>query len=201
MSSRTVLSATCLLALAWASTLPAAPKGVSFSRPAGSIEAYDFVEITARIESPDAPNPFTDATLRGSFGKAGESVRTDVDGFCDAADGSLFRIRFMPSAPGNYTLLGCLSSGRFRGQGRRASSKPWTAIGAAPSGSIPIIPGISSGKARGEHYFFNGTTAYWLPGFREERIITYSIERLHQLKVNRLRVLLAGRDQRRLLLR
>ncbi len=191
MSSRTVLSATCLLALAWASTLPAAPKGVSFSRPAGSIEAYDFVEITARIESPDAPNPFTDATLRGSFGKAGESVRTDVDGFCDAADGSLFRIRFMPSAPGNYTYSVVYRQGDFEvketgefqaGDGHRRG----------PLRVDPDYPWHFLWEGTHEHYFFNGTTAYWLPGFREERIITYSIERLHQLKVNRLRVLLAG---------
>ena len=47
-------------------------------------------------------------------------------------------------------------------------------------------------EGTGEHYFFNGTTAFWLMGWRDERFITGSIERLHELKVNRLRVLLAG---------
>ena len=48
-------------------------------------------------------------------------------------------------------------------------------------------------EGTGEHYFFNGTTAYWLMGWKDERIIDYSLERLHRLKINRLRVTIAGR--------
>jgi hypothetical protein len=44
-----------------------------------------------------------------------------------------------------------------------------------------------------EHYFFNGTTAYWLMRSRNEQVIQSSIERLHQLKLNRMRVTVAGR--------
>jgi hypothetical protein len=47
-------------------------------------------------------------------------------------------------------------------------------------------------EGTGEHYFFNGTTAFWLMGFKEERIINYSIERLVKMKINRMRVLVAG---------
>jgi hypothetical protein len=47
-------------------------------------------------------------------------------------------------------------------------------------------------EGTGEHYFFNGTTAFWLMGWREERIINYCIERLAKLKINRIRALLAG---------
>jgi hypothetical protein len=43
-----------------------------------------------------------------------------------------------------------------------------------------------------EHYFFNGTTAFWPMGWREERFIYSAIERLHGLKINRIRLLLAG---------
>ena len=48
-------------------------------------------------------------------------------------------------------------------------------------------------EGTGEHYYFNGTTAFWLMGWRDERHIRYSIERLRQLKVNRIRALLAGK--------
>ena len=48
-------------------------------------------------------------------------------------------------------------------------------------------------EGTGEHYFFNGTTAYWLMGWRDEKVIQSSIERLHRLKVNRIRVTIAGR--------
>ena len=97
MSSRAVLPCTCLLTLAPA--MLGAPKEVAFSQSAASVEAYDVVEVTVNVAAPDARNPFTDAALRGSFSKAGGGERINVDGFCDSADGGLFRIRFMPSSP------------------------------------------------------------------------------------------------------
>jgi len=67
------------------------------------VEAYDFVEVTARISGPDAANPFTDVSLEGRFGRTSGAERLTVSGFCDANDGSMFRIRFMPKAPGDYS--------------------------------------------------------------------------------------------------
>ena len=64
---------TMILGLALLPALAAAPREVSFSQPAGSVEAYDFIEVTVNIAGPDATNPFTDATLGGSFGKTGGS--------------------------------------------------------------------------------------------------------------------------------
>ena len=72
-----------------------APREVTFSSPAGSVEAYDFVEVAVNITGPDARNPFTDATLRGTFGKTGGSAQTPVEGFCDSADGSIFHVGFL----------------------------------------------------------------------------------------------------------
>ena len=46
-------------------------RGRFHSQSGASVEAYDFVEVTANVERPDASNPFTDATLGGSFSKAG----------------------------------------------------------------------------------------------------------------------------------
>ena len=62
---------------------------------------------------PDAGNPFTGATVSGSFAKRGGGERVKVDGFCDSADGSVFRIRFMPSAPGDYTYSVAYRQGGF----------------------------------------------------------------------------------------
>ena len=191
MFNRRILESTCLLILVLPPALPGAPKKVSFSQPPGGVEAYDFVEVIVNVEGPDARNPFTDATLRGSFGKAGGSAATSVDGFCDSADGSVFRIRFMPSSPGDYTYSVAYRQGSFemthkgafrasdghrRGPVRVDSKYPWHFIW----------------EGTGEHYFFNGTTAFWLMGWREERTIDYCIERLIGLKINRMRVLLAG---------
>src|SRR5258708_35942486 len=74
-----------------------ASKTVSFSQSAQRIDAYDYVEVTVSVSGAHAQNPFTGATLHGTFGKAGTAGRLSVDGFCDSADGSIFRIRFMPS--------------------------------------------------------------------------------------------------------
>ena len=54
---------------------------ISFSRPAESVETYDYVEVVANVEKPDARNPFLDASLTGSFAKADGSDRRTVEGF------------------------------------------------------------------------------------------------------------------------
>src|ERR1035438_829042 len=165
---------------------------IVFSQSAPAVSAYDFVEVSVYIDSPRARNPFTEASVAGSFGKAGSSERLHVDGFCDSADGSMFRIRFMPSAPGEYAYSvtyyenGAEKSydGRFRAtDGHRRG----------PIRVDPRYPWHFLWEGTGEHYFFNGTTAFWLMGWRDERIIADSIERLHRLKVNRVRTLLGGR--------
>lgn len=47
-------------------------------------------------------------------------------------------------------------------------------------------------EGTGEHYFWNGTTTYWLLGWDDETI-RGNIDRLARLKVNRLRVAINGR--------
>lgn len=166
-------------------------KRVTFSQSAQSVEAYDFIEVTARIDAPAAANPFTDAALSGVFGKAGGAPLTAVAGFCDAADGSVFRIRFMPSSPGDYTYSVTYKQGGVEA----AETGTFRATDARRRGPIrvdPQFPWHFIWEGTGEHYFFNGTTAFWLPGWREERIIHRSIERLAKLKINRIRVLLSG---------
>jgi hypothetical protein len=180
-----------LMSLALSTTLLAAPKDVSFSPAAGSVQAYDFLEVTVNVSGPDARNPFTDVTLRGWFAKAGAVERRNVEGFCDSPDGSVFRIRFMPPSPGDYTYSVAYQQGDFQ----KNFTGTFRASDGHRRGPIRVdaeYPWHFIWEGSGEHYFFNGTTAYWLPGWREERIINNSIERLHRLKVNRMRVLLSG---------
>ena len=182
--------------LAWALGLfgqgaLAAPKGVSFSVPTGHIEAYDYVEITANVDAPDAQNPFEDATLSGTFESA-DGRHWSVDGFCDSADGRRFLLRFMPPQSGIYKY----SVTYQQGQSRSVSTGTFSVIDAQRRGPIridPQYPWHFLWEGTGEHYFFNGTTAYWLLGWRDEHVIQYSLDRLHRLKINRLRVTLAGR--------
>lgn len=78
------------------------PRSVSFAQSVKELDAYDFVELTAEVAPPRPLNPFMDATLSATFETVTGDKRWRIDGFCDAEDGSLHRVRFMPSVPGDY---------------------------------------------------------------------------------------------------
>jgi hypothetical protein len=188
--NRAVLIAFAALAPA---TLWASPRDVSFSQPAAQIDRYDFVEITATVTAPDVKNPFEEALLTGTLEAADGSHHWAVDGFCDAIDGSVFRIRFMAPEDGTYKYSVTYKQGEFS----KTASGTFRAVETHRRGLLRVDPQypwhfIWSGT--GEHYFFNGTTAYWLVGWRDDHVIQFSVDRLHRLKVNRLRVTIAGRE-------
>jgi len=169
------------------------PRDVSSSQSARSVEPYEFVEVTLNVSDPDAQDPFTEASVEGQFGKVGESARLSVDGFCDSPDGSVFRIRFMPSSPGDYAYSATYRQGSFS----KSLSGTFKAVNGNRRGIVRVDPQypwhfIWSGT--GERFFWNGTTTYWLMGWRDEKVITAAIARLHDLKINRMRVLIAGRS-------
>ena len=171
------------------------PVSVSFAQSASTLDAYDIIEIAATVSSPRVANCFTEATLEGTFRTAAGTKQWRVDGFCDSTDGGTYRIRFMPPAAGDYQY-----SVEYR---QRAFQQTWNgtfrAVDAHRRGPVRVD---SSNRwhfvweGTGEHYFFNGTTAYWLIGWRDDGVIASAIERLHRLKINRIRVTLAGRTAR-----
>jgi hypothetical protein len=188
---RAALAFTLVLGVGSALAVFASPANVTFSQGAATVEAYDFVEVTVNVASPDATNPFTDVTVQAHFGKAGDSKQLSVDGFCDSADGSVFRVRFMPSAPGDYTYAITYRQGSFEKQ-HQGSFRATDGHRRGPIRVDPQYPWHFIWEGTGEHYFFNGTTTFWLMGWHNEWVINSCIERLHSLKINRLRVLLAG---------
>ena len=168
------------------------PISVSFSQSTRDLEAYDFVEVTARVSAPHAHDPFTAAALRGTFELASEHKRWQVEGFCDSDDGSVHRIRFMPAVPGDYTY----SIEYRQGWSTRTSTGTFRVTAGGRRGPVRVDARNRwhfVWEGTGEHYFFNGTTAYWLIGWRDDQVIQSSIERLHRLKINRMRVTIAGR--------
>jgi Protein of unknown function (DUF4038)/Domain of unknown function (DUF5060) len=172
------------------SGLSAAPE-VSFEQQPGDIAVYDFIEVSIHVTGTYAANPFTETEVSGRFEKTGTGERVTVEGFCDSSDGSVFRIRFMPVAPGNYSY----SITYRQGGVEKAHEGTFRAVERQRRGPIrldPKYPWHFIWEGTGEHYFFNGTTAFWLMGWRDEHVIRYSIERLHRLKINRIRALLAG---------
>jgi hypothetical protein len=169
------------------------PSPVAFTQSAPSVAVFDFVEVTATVAAPAVKNPFTDASLAGDFEQAASAEQVAVEGFCDSADGSVYRIRFMPSKSGSYTLHVTFKAGASA----QSYSGTFTAQEQHRRGPLrvdPAYPWHFVWEGTGEHYFFNGTTAYWLMGWRDERTIEYSIARLAALKVNRMRVTIAGRE-------
>lgn len=185
----------CTLSAAFPARLLANPKDVSFSKAPAQVDAYDFAEITASITSADVHNPFVDASLTGSFEDQSGSRRWSVQGFCDSSDGSVFRIRFMPPSAGNYKYSITYRQGQFE----KTTNGDFQAIDAHRRGLLrvdPQHPWHFVWEGTGEHFFFNGTTAYWLVAWKDERVIHYSLDRLHRLKINRLRVSLSGRTNK-----
>jgi hypothetical protein len=166
------------------------PPGVSFSQSAATVDAYDFVEVTVSADAPVAGNPFTDAAVTGTF-RRGTEAPIPVDGFCDSEDGRIFRVRFMPLKAGEYAY-----SVTYRGGGvERTHTGAFRARDGGHRGLVRVdrkYPWHFVWEGTGEHYFWNGTTTYWLLGWDDDTI-SGAVERLARLKVNRIRVALNGR--------
>jgi len=174
------------------SLLLARPGDISFSTRPHRVEVFDIFELSVSVSSPDAANPFTDASLEGDFVLPSANKSWHVSGFCDSPDGSSFRIRFMPSSPGAYNFVVVYSQGSFS----KTARGEFQATPSHRRGPLRVdqqYPWHFVWEGTGEHYFLNGTTAYWLLGWKDDRVVQYAIERLHRLKVNRLRITLAGR--------
>jgi hypothetical protein len=175
------------------SLLIASPQNVSFSAAPPQVERFDYVEITASVQTPDVGNPFTGASLIGILESADGKDRRNIEGFADSEDGSVFRIRFMPVTAGDFKYTVTYRQGDFK----KTASGTFRAIEAHRRGMLavdPAYPWHFIWTGTGEHFFFNGTTAYFIMGWKEDRIVDFSIERLHRLKVNRMRVAIAGRE-------
>lgn len=165
---------------------------VTFSQSSSSTECYGFVEVTMNIAKPTVRNPFTDVTVSGHFSQLDHGNDLTVNGFCDSLDGSVFRIRFMPAKPGNYTY----SVTYRRGDCERVHDGTFEADEGKSSGILrvdPSYPWHFLWEGSGKHCFVNGTTAFFLMGWESEQVIRESIERLRRLGVNRIRMLLDGR--------
>ena len=173
---------------------PAVLPDLSFSQSSDSVEVNDFVEVTINVTTPSAQNPFTEVFVTGHFelDQADQVGRFAVDGFCDSADGRVFRIRFMPLEPGDYTY----SITYWQDNLQRVHTGTFKAVNANRRGMVHVYPAYPwhfIWKGTGEHYFLNGTTAFLLMGWDDENVIRESISRLRALDVNRIRVLLDGR--------
>ncbi|MEK7395306.1 MAG: DUF4038 domain-containing protein [Candidatus Poribacteria bacterium] len=163
---------------------------VKFSQSDNELYAYDSVEITISVDKPNVKNPFIDVVVDGEF-KGDDGKAIHVDGFCDSQDGSIFRIRFMPTQSGNYAY----SVKYHQGDIEINHNGKFTAKDGKKLGLIRVDPEhpwhfICEGT--GEHYFWNSTTTYWIVGWDDDNIYK-SLDRLARLKINRIRATISGR--------
>lgn len=157
-----------------------------------NVEVYDFIELHYFSKSPVNYNPFTEVSIAGEFThQSGELMK--VEGFCDSQDGRLHKIRFMPTKPGRYTYQVTISK-----KGKKEMYKGnFQAVKSGRRGPLRVDEENHwhfKWEGTGEHYFWNGTTTYWMLGWKDEDIIMKSIDRLASLKVNRIRVAINGRQ-------
>ena len=158
---------------------------VTFLQSAGQVDAYDFIEVTLRLEGAPPENPFTQVSVSGDFQQFGRE-RIQVQGFCDSLDGRLYRVRFMPAQPGDYAYRITFQWGAFE----QSHTGSFHVMDAGRRGLVRVDPAFPyhfqyAGTA--EHYFWNATTAYALMGWQEE-VIYQILDRLHRLQINRIRV-------------
>ena len=186
-------AARCLLvaalALLWSRDGDAAER-VTFAQSSSEVERYDFLEVALAIERPAAANPFTAVVVEGTFARDGGQP-AKADGFCDSQDGSVFRIRFMPTEAGAHRYSVTYRHGAFEAK----HEGTFTARDGKRRGLVrvdPKHPWHFLWEGTGEYYFWNGTTTYWLMGWDDENIC-HALDRLHRLKVNRVRVVINGR--------
>jgi hypothetical protein len=161
-----------------------------FLASAGRLDCFDFLEVTLTLDTPAPGNPFTDAVFTGEFACEGAPARR-VDGFCDSANGRVFRVRFMPQASGrhHYKL-------RFL-QGNVAHE--YTGSFLAKRGERPGLVRVDPEhpfhfiqEGGGKHWFWNSTTTYQLLAW-DDATIEQSLRRLARLGVTRIRVAICGR--------
>ncbi|MHB1308599.1 MAG: DUF5060 domain-containing protein [Limisphaerales bacterium] len=171
-------------------SLAATDPQVAFVPSADIVDCYDFLEVTLNVPAPQARNPFTDVTVDATFAQPGE-LQIRVDGFCDSADGSVFRVRFMPSRAGTYDY----TVNYRQGAGAESHQGRLVARDAKRRGIVRVDPEFPSHfqwEGTKERFFWNGTTAYWLAGWDDETIGRI-VDRFDRLKVTRVRAALSGR--------
>lgn len=179
--------------VAFVLTLPLvahAEPNLTFTPSATQVACYDFLEVAIGVTGSQAANPFTEVAVTGTFAAPGADP-LKVDGFCDAADGSMFRIRFMPSKPGPHTYTVAYREGTFE----TSHQGTFEAVDERKRGIVRVDPEFPTHfrwEGTQERFFWNGATTYWLAGW-DRATITDIVERLDRLKVTRLRAALSGR--------
>ena len=171
----------------------AAPQNVRLIASRAQVATFDYHEATLSVDQPDAANPFTDVVVQAQL-TTPSGRNMSLEGFCDDEAGATFRVRFLALEPGLHEYRVTYRQGAFRREFRGRFS----ATRSGRKGLVRVdqsFPFHFVWSGTGEHYFYNGTTAYWLLGYRDDGVIREAIDRLSQHKINRIRIALSARTK------
>lgn len=166
--------------------------GITFSAIPETVERFEPVEISATLTETPTSNPFSEARFIGNFADPSGPAQ-QIDGFCDSADGKVFRLRYLPTVEGEVNLTVSLNWGKYTA----GTSGKFRVVQSERKGLLRVDkehPSHFVWEGTGEHYFWNSTTTYWLLAWDEETIME-SINRLAKLGINRIRVAMCGRTR------
>jgi len=172
-------------------TLPAYAQTLRTAVKSPQVEVYDYQEITLRPQKLGAGlNPFKDVRVTATFTPEGGQP-VNAEGFCDSPDGSVYKIRFMPSRPGTYRYAVRLKLPK----GEQNTQGSFTAVASNRKGVLRLDKENPWHFKfdNGDRYFWNGTTTYWLLGWKDDKTIDQAIDRLAGHGINRIRVAINGR--------
>ena len=166
---------------------------IEFLNPPVPTATYTTAEWTLRVKSPNVSNPFTDIRVSSDFTDPTGKVLS-VEGFCDADDGTEFKVRYMPRCSGRHS---CMIRYRDRA-GFDVSHLAEIHVEQSDHDGMIAVDDDHRWhfiySQSGKHCFCNGTTAYYLMGWNDEKTIQSILDRLAGKKINRVRVLLYGRE-------
>lgn len=137
------------LAAGFEPALTASPAALA---PSSTIEQWALFEVS--LSGPTIGNPFKDITLTARFTLEHRTVQ--VAGFYDGE--GIYRIRFMPDAPGHWTYVTASSSPQLAGKTGAFTCSPPTTSG--NHGPVTVAQEFHFQYADGVRYFPFGTTTY-----------------------------------------
>ncbi len=155
---------------------------------------FGTVVFGCEVAQPQAKNPFADASFTAVITTPG-GKQVPVAGFCADEKGEQYQLRYMPAEKGKHAIRMTFSE---NGKEMKEVEMPFTVEDKKLPGPVKIDkdhPHHFVYAGSGEHYFWNGTTTYWLLGVRDDAKIAAAIDRLAKLKVNRIRVALNARTK------
>lgn len=171
--------------------MTAAAEEVALEAPQ-AVGRYDVAEFVLRLDRAPQGNPFTEVKLSGEFvAEPGSALR--VQGFCDAQDGRLFRLRFCPDKAGaTYRYQLKLHwrgiDKQFDGELRCESSDRPGPVVVDPQHRKHFVH-VGSGQP----FYHLGFTAYHLlDPSNDDAQVDATIDYARRLGFNKIRFLLAG---------